>query len=64
MSKVKILFEKLRGEEILNGWTRVFNNEDELLKFMIDNKTCILGEPLSNKYYNIRIRTFGGNDEK
>lgn len=63
MSKIKILFEKLQGEKVLENWTKVFDNVDGLLDYMNENKNYILGEPYLNQYYSIRIRTFGGKNE-
>lgn len=49
---MKILFEKFSGNNILNSWTKLFNDIDELLKFMEDNKEYLLGEN-----YSLKIRT-------
>ena len=42
---MKILFEKydIESGKILENWTKLFDNIDELLKFLGDNKWFIIG---------------------
>ena len=49
---MKILFEKYEKDTILYSWTRLFNNIDDLLKFMKEHKEYLLGD----EYYSIKIR--------
>lgn len=49
---MKILFEKFHKNEILNNWTKLFDNEEDLLKFMEENKGYLLGD----ENYSIKIR--------
>ena len=49
---MKILFEKLKGNEILQNWTTLFNNSTELLEFMSRNREHLVGDT----NYMIRIR--------
>ena len=48
----KILFEKIHNNRVLNNWTRIFNNTDELIEYMKKHKTYLL-EDID---YEIRIR--------
>ena len=58
----KILFEKYRihyREEKCHAWTRLFNNIEEVLKFMKENKEHVLGEE-----YMIVITSIEENNDK
>lgn len=52
---MKILFEKFSGNNLLHSWTMLFNNIDEVLKFMEQKKDYLLGDNLSPDY-TIKIR--------
>ena len=39
---MKILFEKFSGNNLLHSWTMLFNNIDEVLKFMEQKKGLLI----------------------
>lgn len=58
----KILFEKYRihyREEQCHAWTRLFNDIEEVIKFMDENKEHVLGED-----YMIVITSVKENEDK
>ena len=43
---MKIIFEKLEGNRILDSWTRIFESVEELLEYMAEHKDILIGNGL------------------
>lgn len=52
---MRILFEKYLGKERLDGWTRTFDNTQDLIDFMIKKQNWLLSPSSCSQYYRIVV---------